>query len=79
MNGWVTLGSEVLVRAGSLNGQDIWWGPGLPTRKVANAFMIHHIETCIHTKKVEGEKGKKKRGNIQGTLEVRVQDTMVVP
>ena len=78
MNGVASM-SEVLARARSPDNQDFRWGPGLPMREVTNPFIIHHIETCIHTKKVEGEKGKKKRGNIQGTLEVRVQDTMVVP
>lgn len=43
--------------------------------KVVNPFMWLHIETHIHTMKVEEEIGKKNRGKIKGTLEARVRAT----
>lgn len=43
--------------------------------KVVNPFMGLQIETHIHARKVEEDRGKKNRVNIQGTLTIRVRAT----
>lgn len=87
MNGAATTESGVLALAGSScsrefwqgartsDGRDLRWVLGLLTHKVANPFTGLQIETHNHTRKVEEERGTKKRDEIQGTFEIRVRET----
>jgi hypothetical protein len=60
--------SGLLAYARTPDGQDCSQTPGVPTHENAIRGMGLHIDAHTQTRKIEEQRGKKKRSNIQGTL-----------
>ena len=73
MDGVATKGSEVLASAETSDGREFRpWNQDFRRTLMANPYMGLQIYTTINTRRVEDERGRKKRIKSQGTLEVRI-------
>ena len=81
MDGVATKGSEVLASAETSDGREFRpWNQDFRRTLMANPYMGLQIYTTIHTRKVEDERGRKKKDENKGTLELGLGIAMeVVP